>query len=64
MLCGFAGGEIPILADARRRIHSSLNVRAECGIRPFGGNSDEAVFDRIEMDVVHMRRIVGAVPGI
>lgn len=43
------------------RVHAKCYGFVETGIWPGGGMGGEAMFDRVEMDVVHMCRIIAVI---
>lgn len=40
----------------------AADVAVQAGVRPIGGALDEAVFDRVVMDVVDVVAVVGFIP--
>jgi len=55
----FACAEITVAdPDPVFRIEAAVDARLERGVWPFRRRGDEPVLDRIEMDVIHVRRVV------
>jgi hypothetical protein len=60
----FAGGNIQsTLAAPIARIDTGFHPPRKCRIRPLRNQRHVAMFDRTEVDVVHMARIISVVPN-